>query len=139
MKRQLQNIIPTHINWAAWEALIEENGITIDRPFASSHPDYSDIIYPINYGYINNTLSSDGEEVDIFCGSATNKLVALIQTADFRKGDREIKMIYNCTPAEVYLVNGFINFAPELMQGELVMRRPMKELWSEELRVPNVE
>lgn len=82
VKRQLLNIIPTHINWAAWEALVEENGITIDRPFASSHPDHAEIIYPINYGYINDTLSSDGEEVDIFCGSATNNLVALIQTAD---------------------------------------------------------
>ncbi|CAN0593122.1 unnamed protein product, partial [Laminaria digitata] len=46
---------------------------------------------------------------------------------------------YNCTPEEVYLVNGFINFAPELMQGELVMRRPMHGLWSDDFRVPNVE
>ena len=121
--------IPTPINWEAWEALIEAKGITIDRPYASAHPDHPSIIYPINYGYVNGTLGTDGAELDIFCGSGTNKLVALIQTADFRKGDREIKLIYNCTPAEIYLINGFINYAPELMQGRLAMRFPMKQIW----------
>ena len=134
MKRQRINLIPAPINWMDWEALIEQNGVTIDRPFASPHPDHPTIIYPIDYGYINDTLSSDGQEVDIFCGSATNKLVALIQTADFRKGDQEIKLIYNCTPAEIYLVNGFINFAPDLMQGKLLMRWPMQDLWQTFLR-----
>ncbi len=129
MERLLLDISPTQINWAAWESLIEGNGITIDRPFASTHPSHVTIIYPIDYGYVNDTLSTDGEEVDIFCGSANNKLVAIIQTADSRKGDREIKLIYNCTPAEIYLVNGFINFAPELMKGRLTMRQPMRELW----------
>ena len=109
--------------------LIEGNGITIDRPFASPHPKHASIVYPIDYGYVNNTLSTDGEEVDIFCGSANNKLVAIIQTADFRKGDREIKLIYNCTPAEIYLVNGFINYDQKLMQGRLTMRYEMRVLW----------
>lgn len=130
VNEQLLNFIPKQFNWPAWEAIIEQHGITIDRPFASEHPNHPSIVYPIDYGYINDTMSTDGEEVDIFCGSATNKLVALIQTADFRKGDREIKMIYNCTPGEIYLVHGFINFAPSLMQGRLVMRRPMRELWN---------
>jgi inorganic pyrophosphatase len=37
--------------------------------------------------------------------------------------------MYNCTPVEVYLVNGFINFNPLLMDGMLVLRRPMHTLW----------
>lgn len=133
MKELYSDIIPSHFNWAAWEELIEQHGITIDRPRYSFHPDYPEIIYPFNYGYINNTLSTDNEEVDIFCGTATNKIVALIITADFRKGDKEVKLLYNCTPAEIYGVHGFINFAPDLMQGRLVMRRPMHELWADDL------
>ena len=116
-------------NWHAWEKLIELHGVTIDRPYQSIHPDYPSIVYPINYGYINNTMGSDQEEVDIFIGTATNKLVAAIVTTDFRKGDREWKFIYNCTPEEIYLVNGFINYAPDLLTGRLLMRQPMKKLW----------
>jgi inorganic pyrophosphatase len=119
----------TYFSWERWEELIESHGITVDRPLGSHHPIYPEIIYPIDYGYINNTVSTDGAEVDIFIGTATNKLVAVLFTADFRKGDREAKLLYNCSPAEIYLVNGFINYDPALMRGRLLMRRPMHEVW----------
>ena len=35
--------------------------VTIDRPLGSKHPKH-EMIYPINYGYIPNTISGDGEE-----------------------------------------------------------------------------
>ena len=118
------------LRWEDWDRLIEKNGIYIDRPYGTAHPAYAEIVYPIDYGYIQNTAGSDGDEIDIFVGSATNKLVAASVTADFRKGDREVKLIYNCTPVEIYLVHGFLNFDPSLMTGTLVMRRPMAELWN---------
>ena len=31
----------------------------------SKHPKYG-FIYPVNYGYINNTISGDGEELDAY-------------------------------------------------------------------------
>ena len=37
----------------------------IDRPLGSKHPKYN-YIYPINYGYIPNTISGDGEELDCY-------------------------------------------------------------------------
>jgi catechol 2,3-dioxygenase-like lactoylglutathione lyase family enzyme len=52
-----------------------------------------------------------------------------LRTVDHRKGDTEFKLLYNCSASEVYLVNGFINFAPALMSGALLMRAPMAELW----------
>lgn len=39
--------------------------IKIDRPFGSKHPKHG-FIYPINYGYIPNTVSGDGEELDAY-------------------------------------------------------------------------
>ena len=39
--------------------------IKIDRPFASKHPDHG-FIYPVNYGYVPNTVSGDGEELDCY-------------------------------------------------------------------------
>jgi inorganic pyrophosphatase len=37
----------------------------IDRALGSKHPKY-DFIYPVNYGYIPNTISGDGEELDCY-------------------------------------------------------------------------
>ena len=39
--------------------------IIIDRPLGSKHPEY-DMIYEINYGYLPNTISGDGEELDCY-------------------------------------------------------------------------
>jgi inorganic pyrophosphatase len=119
----------TDFDWEAHEALIAKNGITLDRPRYSHHPDHPEIIYPIDYGYINGVMGLDGHELDIFVGTSLTGLVGYLFTTDHRKGDQEYKLIYNCSPAEVYLVNGFINFAPRLMSGELVMRYPMARLW----------
>ena len=40
--------------------------IKIDRPLGSGHPEYPTSIYPINYGYVPNTISGDGEELDAY-------------------------------------------------------------------------
>jgi inorganic pyrophosphatase len=37
----------------------------IDRQMGSKHPKHG-FIYPINYGYIPNTISGDGEELDCY-------------------------------------------------------------------------
>ncbi|MBR4462687.1 MAG: inorganic pyrophosphatase [Erysipelotrichaceae bacterium] len=39
---------------------------TIDRPMGSAHPDYPDLIYPINYGYVDGIFADDGEEQDVY-------------------------------------------------------------------------
>ena len=40
--------------------------VTVDRPLGSHHPNYEDLIYPINYGYIEGIISPDGEEQDAY-------------------------------------------------------------------------
>jgi len=39
--------------------------IKIDRPFGTKHPKHG-FIYPVNYGYVPNTISGDGEELDAY-------------------------------------------------------------------------
>lgn len=48
------------------EYLNQKAYIVIDRPLGSVHPKHSDIVYPVNYGYIPNTISGDGEEIDVY-------------------------------------------------------------------------
>lgn len=121
-------MLSERLDWLSWEGLIDSNGITIDRPARSVHPKHPDIVYPIDYGFINGTQGSDGEEVDVFVGSSTDGLVGAIQTVDYRKGDREIKFLYACTGREIYVVNGFINYDRTLMEGWLILRRPFEEI-----------
>ena len=39
--------------------------VKIDRPMGSKHPKHG-FIYPVNYGYVPNTVSEDGEEIDCY-------------------------------------------------------------------------
>lgn len=39
--------------------------VKVDRKLGEKHPNF-DFIYPVNYGYIPNTLSEDGEEIDTY-------------------------------------------------------------------------
>lgn len=39
--------------------------VKIDRPLGSKHPEY-DFYYPVNYGYVEGTVSGDGEEIDVY-------------------------------------------------------------------------
>lgn len=39
--------------------------VIIDRKLGSNHPKHN-FIYPVNYGYIPNTISGDGEELDVY-------------------------------------------------------------------------
>ena len=47
--------------------------VVIDRPLGSCHPEYGNI-YPINYGYVPNTMSGDGKELDCFIIGVFNPL-----------------------------------------------------------------
>ena len=38
----------------------------IDRPIGSCHPRFSDMVYPINYGYIEGVIAGDGQEQDAY-------------------------------------------------------------------------
>ena len=40
--------------------------IKIDRPMGNAHPKHPGLIYPVNYGYIPNVFSADGEELDVY-------------------------------------------------------------------------
>ena len=39
--------------------------VVMDRPMGSKHPKWN-FLYPINYGYVPNTISGDGEELDAY-------------------------------------------------------------------------
>lgn len=77
------------------EYLDKKVNVIIDRPLGSKHPEY-DYIYTLNYGYIPNTISGDGEEVDVYIIGEfeplevfTGYVVALVE----REDDIEDKLV----------------------------------------------
>ncbi len=70
--------------------------VIIDRPLGSVHPNYPNIVYPINYGYIEGVIAPDGEEQDAYVLGVDKPLerfegrvIAVIN----RKNDVENKLI----------------------------------------------
>jgi inorganic pyrophosphatase len=104
-----------------FETLIRENGITIDRPKGSAHPRFPDLIYPIDYGYINETKSQDGQGIDVYCGDdETLGIVGIICTVDNMKKDSEVKVLYGCTEVNIQTALMMSNNCP--MCGILVRK-----------------
>lgn len=63
--------------------------IIIDRPLGSRHPKHSDLIYPINYGFIPRSIAPDGEEQDVYVlgvdrpiESFVGRIIAVIHRSD---------------------------------------------------------
>lgn len=70
--------------------------IKIDRPIGSRHPQYPDIVYPVNYGYLPGILGGDGEEQDVYLLGVdvpvteyTAKVIAVV----YREDDAEDKLV----------------------------------------------
>ena len=59
------------------------------------------MIYPLDYGYLEGTMSADGSGLDVWVGSLPDKAVtSVLCTVDLDKRDAEIKILLGCTPEE---------------------------------------
>ena len=80
------------------DKLLAENKIIVERRAGSAHPQFKDYIYPYDYGYFEDTTSSDGHEIDVWRGDLeTAEINAVIVTFDGTKNDSEIKVLVGCS------------------------------------------
>ena len=63
--------------------------VTVDRSMGSRHPEYPDLIYPVNYGFVPGLPGGDGEEQDVYIlgpdrplSSFTGRVIAVIRRLD---------------------------------------------------------
>ena len=107
--------------WNAIDELVNTSEIVIDRPKGSAHPRFPDFIYRVDYGYLKNTASMDGAEIDVWVGSGDKKIDAIMCIVDLMKRDSEIKILIGCTEEEkleVYKTHNETQF----MKGILIRR-----------------
>ena len=108
--------------WNAIDRIVSESKIIIDRPKGSIHPKFSDFIYRVDYGYLDNTSSMDGDGIDVWVGTDERKQVdAIMCIVDLMKRDSEIKILIGCTENEkefIYQTNNKTDY----MKGILIRR-----------------
>jgi inorganic pyrophosphatase len=98
--------------------------VEIDRPLNSKHPKHG-FIYPVNYGFVPNTVSGDGEEIDCYVlgvdkplKNFTGKCVAVIH----RTNDNDDKLIIvpedkDITDEEI---RELTNFQEQYFESEII-------------------
>ena len=108
--------------WDALDILVSSSQVVIDRTKGSHHPRFPEMVYPVDYGYLKNTKSMDGNGIDVWRGSEpSEKIDAIICTVDLMKKDSEIKILIGCMPEEKRLILDFFNKG-EYMKGLLLER-----------------
>ena len=82
--------------------------VVMDRPLGTKHPKHG-FVYEVNYGYIPNTVSGDGEELDAYVlgidkplKEFTGRCVAIIH----RTNDNDDKLVV--VPDGLQITNQFI-------------------------------
>jgi len=110
--------------WDFLDRLAAEHRVVIDRPAGSAHPRYPTLIYPLDYGYLEDTTTVDGDGLDVWVGSLPERrLDALALTVDLHKRDAELKLLLGCTQAEKAVILDFLN--GNSMRASLVPRPPV--------------
>ena len=98
--------------------------VTVDRPLGSVHPNHPDMVYPVNYGYIEGIFAPDGEEqdayilgVDVPVEQFTGRVIAVIQ----RKDDVEDKWVVADRDFTKEQIQAATYFTERYFDSEIVM------------------
>lgn len=108
--------------WQKLDTLFLASKVIIDRPKGSKHPEYNQMIYPVDYGYLQDTFSMDHEGIDVFVGSQKSESIdIIILAADILKKDVEIKVLLGCNEEEELQILYFLNSSA--FQKTIIIRR----------------
>lgn len=104
--------------------LNQEVSVEIDRPLGSRHPEYPDLIYEVNYGYIPGTKAADGDEIDAYVLGEdkplkhfTGRVIAVVERADDNEGKLVVAAPDKCFTAKQIAQQ--INFQEKYFRSKL--------------------
>jgi inorganic pyrophosphatase len=65
-------------------------------------------VYPLDYGYLEGTMSGDGQGIDVWLGASGDRgVTGVLSTIDLPKRDIEVKVLLGCSPAEIDAIQAF--------------------------------
>ena len=96
--------------------------VKVDRKLGSKHPEYNSI-YPINNGYVPNTISGDGKELDCYIIGVFDpvlefegRCIAIIK----RTNDNEDKLIIAPKDYSDDAIEALVEFQERFFEDRLV-------------------
>ncbi len=115
--------------WDNLDRLVEDHSVTIDRPRQSTHPRYPEVVYPLDYGYLEQTTTIDQGGIDVWIGRdkptkmmplSKKTVSAVILTVDLLKSDAELKIALYCDEEDFQTI---LSFYKNNKMGAMVVRR----------------
>lgn len=100
--------------------------VKMDRPLGSKHPKHN-FIYSVNYGYIPNTISGDGEELDAYVlgeHKPLDEFEGVVIAVIHRTNDNDDKLVVmregrNYTDDQI---RALTEFQEQYFQSEIIRR-----------------
>ncbi len=95
--------------WLKVDTLFLSSTLTINRHKGETHPNFKNLVYPVEYGHLTDTASDNGEGVSVYVGSLPQSITALVVAADILQKTLDVKILLGCTEAETEEVLHFLN------------------------------
>ena len=101
--------------------------VKVDRKLGDRHPEY-EYIYPLNYGYIPNTESEDGEEIDVYIlgvFAPLEEFEGVCRAIIYRIDDKENKLIVTAEDKKysVEQIKALVEFQDRFFKTEIIMEK----------------
>jgi len=61
--------------WTRLDRLVQESTVIVDRPCGSGHLRFPELVYPLDYGYLAETRTTDGGGGVVWPGSLAERRV----------------------------------------------------------------
>ncbi|QIK57959.1 Inorganic pyrophosphatase [Erysipelothrix sp. HDW6A] len=121
----MQDLLNNGYFWQKIDSLALSTNIVISQEKGSRHPQYHNMVYPVDYGYLGDT-----ESIKVFKGSVKRSTIdAVMIVADILKRDLEVKLIWGCNEEEELAILRFIN-QTDYQKGILVRRGNTMPEWA---------
>ncbi|MBR2685910.1 MAG: Inorganic pyrophosphatase [Erysipelotrichaceae bacterium] len=115
--------------WQKIDTMFFSNRLIITREKNDHHPLYPNLVYPTQYGYLDDTYPED-PGICVFRGSLdVTHVEAMVIAADLLKKDLEVKLLVGCTEEEEKQILHFLN-QTDFQKGVLIRRGEEVPGWS---------
>lgn len=126
-ERELENNV---YFWQKLDTLILSSQLIIDRPKGTAHHKYANLIYPVDYGYLQDTFGEGSIPIYAYRGTLpSDQANAVIVSADILKKDCVAKILIGCTELETAIIMKFIN-STEFQKAILIRRGDETPSWA---------
>lgn len=116
--------------WQKVDTLYLSSNLVISRRKGETHPQFKNLIYPVDYGHLQDTIGTNTEGVSVYVGTGKiNDITGIVIAADILMKTIDIKILVGCNEEETYDVLHFLN-STDFQKTVLIRRGTDIPNWS---------